>query len=199
MDKTLLGLILGAGLLVVFASACGGGSGGERRTGVPDLDGVISTVTSKNTAAMSDLVQFSTLACTTATGEGGPPKCAPGEIDGSNVDVFETYDCAINWRRRTDVDALLAQVPALAPRIYAALPTPPAYEPGGQFRDAAAGARGQYVAVFDTGVTQAQRRGMAVAVGSGKIVAIWFGCGAGTGPESFVPANQTDFLLKPPA
>lgn len=196
MNKKSLALILGVGFLLV-ATACGGGA--KKRTDVTDVDGVIDAVTSREATAISDRLQFSTLPCTTATGEGGPPKCAAGEADGTKVDVFETYDCAVNWRRRTDVDAMVRQVSALAPRVYAAFRTPPAYEPGGQFRDAAAVAASQYIAVFDTDVTTDQRRGIAVAVGSGKIAAIWFGCGAGTGPDAFVPAGQADFLLKPPS
>lgn len=53
-----------------------------------EVDTRIDTVLAGNQNDVSQLLQFTKLACTHADGLGGPPKCAEGETEGALVDVF---------------------------------------------------------------------------------------------------------------
>lgn len=58
------------------------------RTGIQEIDHVIDVIMKSDIEARLDLVQFTSTACTTTGGLGGPPKCEPGEADGTIVDAF---------------------------------------------------------------------------------------------------------------
>jgi len=60
----------------------------DMRTGIKEIDHVIDAIMDKDIEARLDLVQFTTTACTTTDGLGGPPNCEPGEADGTIVDAF---------------------------------------------------------------------------------------------------------------
>ena len=60
----------------------------DMRTGIEEIDHVIDVMMNTNIDARLALVQFTTTACTTKGGLGGPPKCEPGEADGTIVDAF---------------------------------------------------------------------------------------------------------------
>lgn len=53
------------------------------------------------------LVQFLTTACTTADGLGGPPKCAPGEAQGTLVEVFPIAGAEGHFVRPEEIDRTL--------------------------------------------------------------------------------------------
>lgn len=57
-------------------------------TGIPEIDIIIDTVLKGNTQEELPLLQFSTLACTHAEGLGGPPKCRPDELEGTEIEAF---------------------------------------------------------------------------------------------------------------
>jgi hypothetical protein len=58
------------------------------RTGIAEIDLVIDAVMFQDANARIDLIRYTTSACTTADGFGGPPKCEPGEIKDTPVDAF---------------------------------------------------------------------------------------------------------------
>jgi len=58
------------------------------RTGIAEVDAVLAAVESGDPQALRDLVHFTTVACTTAEGLGGPPKCREGEAGGTLVTVL---------------------------------------------------------------------------------------------------------------
>ena len=69
------------------------------RTGIADIDAVLTAVESGDSQELRDLVRFTTVACTTAEGLGGPPKCRGNEADGTLVHVLpfigsEEVSCA---------------------------------------------------------------------------------------------------------
>lgn len=53
------------------------------------------------------LVQFLTTGCTTADGLGGPPKCAPGEVQGTLVEVFPIAGVEGHFVRPEEIDRTL--------------------------------------------------------------------------------------------
>jgi hypothetical protein len=58
------------------------------RTGIEDVDAIIDAILSGDIEARRALVHYTTSACTTADGLGGPPKCEPDEADGTMVKAF---------------------------------------------------------------------------------------------------------------
>jgi len=58
------------------------------RTGIDEIDKVIDTILSADVEARIALVHFTTSACTTADGLGGPPKCEVSEPDGTLIEAF---------------------------------------------------------------------------------------------------------------
>ena len=50
-----------------------------------ELDPVISAVLSNDLEARRALIHFTTAGCTNAQGLGGPPKCEPGQTEGTPV------------------------------------------------------------------------------------------------------------------
>jgi hypothetical protein len=57
-------------------------------TGIDEIDKVIDAIMGNDIDDRLEMVRMITTACTTADGLGGPPKCEPGEADGTIVDVF---------------------------------------------------------------------------------------------------------------
>jgi hypothetical protein len=58
------------------------------RTGIEEIDRIIDVILSHNIEARVEFIRYTTSACTTADGLGGPPKCTPGEADGTLVEAF---------------------------------------------------------------------------------------------------------------
>lgn len=57
-------------------------------TGIAEIDAIIETMLSGNPQAEIQFLQFSLLPCTHADGLGGPPKCEPGEEEGTPIEAF---------------------------------------------------------------------------------------------------------------
>ena len=53
------------------------------------------------------LVQYISVGCTTADGLGGPPKCAPGEAEGTLVEVFPVGEAEGYFVRPEEIDRTL--------------------------------------------------------------------------------------------
>ena len=60
----------------------------DTRTGIDEIDKVIDAILDVGIDARLELIHLTRTACTTADGFGGPPKCEPGQSDGTIVDVF---------------------------------------------------------------------------------------------------------------
>jgi hypothetical protein len=58
------------------------------RTGIQEIDKIIDVVMSDDIETRIELVGFTTSACTTGDGLGGPPRCNPEEEDGKIVEAF---------------------------------------------------------------------------------------------------------------
>jgi hypothetical protein len=74
------------------------------------LHTIVSAVARGDRAALDELVALQSLPCTTAQGAGGPPKCEPGEADGTVVDVLALSSCEGGWVRASQVPATMAQL-----------------------------------------------------------------------------------------
>lgn len=57
-------------------------------TGIDEVDKVIYATMGYDIDARLEMVRMSTTACTSSDGLGGPPKCEPGEADGTIVEAF---------------------------------------------------------------------------------------------------------------
>lgn len=79
----------------------------ETRTGISDVDSVITAVLSDDLAARRALVHFLTAPCTTAQGAGGPPKCAADQAEGTEVEVFPIMEGEGQFASRDTLDLFL--------------------------------------------------------------------------------------------
>jgi hypothetical protein len=57
-------------------------------TGILEIDRAVAIILSNNLEARRDLVHFSKSGCTHELGMGGPPKCEPGQAEGTPVEHF---------------------------------------------------------------------------------------------------------------
>jgi hypothetical protein len=73
------------------------------RTGDTDVDAVLAAVESGDPQQLRDLFRFTTVACTTAEGLGGPPKCQDGEAEGTPVEVLPFLGSEGHFLRAADV------------------------------------------------------------------------------------------------
>lgn len=125
---------------------------------------VVTAVVGKQPAALTPVLAYQQVGCTTAQGAGGPPKCRPGDPQGTVYRVFPTGRCEGEWV--TDGAAAVAQiVPALgqlyaAARVQAPNPDPEPYWPKGQSVVVFRGTDGQaggYFVLDATRVVRAHR------------------------------------------
>ena len=62
--------------------------GTQAYTGISVVDAIVQKLLMGDQEAIRQLIQFTEIACTTAQGLGGPPKCAASEAEGTPVAVF---------------------------------------------------------------------------------------------------------------
>lgn len=74
------------------------------------LHTIVSAVARGDRAALDELVALQSVPCTTAQGAGGPPKCEPGEPDGTVVDVLALASCEGGWARESQIPSTMAQL-----------------------------------------------------------------------------------------
>jgi hypothetical protein len=77
------------------------------RTGIAEVDRAIDGVLNADRDSLRALVHFLTTPCTNRQGLGGPPKCNPGETEGTPVEVFPVGGVEGSFARRVDIDRLL--------------------------------------------------------------------------------------------
>ena len=77
------------------------------RTNIKDVDLIIDAVLANDLEARRKLIAYIMTPCTTAQGAGGPPKCAPGETNGTRVEVFPFLGEEGEHIRRPAIDRIL--------------------------------------------------------------------------------------------
>jgi hypothetical protein len=144
---------------------------GTVTTGDAELDAVIAAVLAGDIDSLVERAQFLTLACSTATGVGGPPQCADGEAEGTEVQVFPFAACEGEYYREDGVPGLLEREIGEDPRIYAAF----------ELLDLGTETfpRGDIGILFETPTAGSGDLGLIFGVdGEGNIVNLWRGCAA---------------------
>lgn len=183
--------------LPILLLACGDDDTGseaspttENGSGVAGVDHVVAVVEARDRESLRGLIQLSSIACTTETGAGGPPKCLSGEANGTTVQAFVYQTCSLEWKREADVGAALDAFWELSPELYAAFDPPTDYV-----------LNGDYVVVFegpDPRLEGRDKRGAAVAVDDrGNVIGLWLACGAGDDGATLVPDNVSGYLIAP--
>lgn len=132
---------------------------------IPPIVGqVISAVVSKQTSSLVPLIAYQQVGCTTAQGLGGPPKCKPGDAQGTVYRVFPSGTCEGEWA--TDGAATITQLVPTFDQLYAAAkvaapnPDPEPYWPKGEsvvVFSGANGAPGGYLVLNATQIVRAHR------------------------------------------
>lgn len=77
------------------------------RTGIAGVDAIIAAFLTNKIEDRRPLMRYLTTPCTTAQGGGGPPKCAPGQADGTLVEVFPFSVAEGEFVRRDGIDRIL--------------------------------------------------------------------------------------------
>jgi hypothetical protein len=94
-------------ILALTAAACSGAEGGS--SSLPaSAQQAIEAVEASDAAALAALAQVASVPCTTADGLGGPPKCEPGQADGTMVSVLAAASCEGYHLKQGDVEGSLA-------------------------------------------------------------------------------------------
>ena len=181
-------------VIAVLGGACGGDDR-PARTDIAQVDAVIDAVETQDRDRLRDLLQFTSVPCTDDSGAGGSPRCQ-GEAAGTNVEVMQTNQCEPQWLRREDAGALLDDVVALDPDLYAAFETPEAFY-----------VQGRYTVVFEGDDPRIDETGLKryMAVGveadNGLITGVAFGCGIDEPVHFLLPHRDEGFdawIIEPP-
>jgi hypothetical protein len=94
MKLTHLGL--GALMLLMLSLAlvaCSGDDSKKSGTGVPAVDDAIAAIIAGDATALAEQAVFSQIGCTNVDGLGGPPKCGPGQAEGTQLEVLPAAAC----------------------------------------------------------------------------------------------------------
>lgn len=75
----------------------------ETSTGIEAIDRVIAALQSADPAALQGLMSFAAAPCTNADGLGGPPKCAPGEAEGTQVEGLPVWGPEGHYMRKSEM------------------------------------------------------------------------------------------------
>lgn len=78
----------------------------DTRTGVHIVDAIIEAVLADDLEAERALVHYTTTACTTVSGLGGPPKCRADETEGTLVEAFPVLGVEGMHVRREEIDGV---------------------------------------------------------------------------------------------
>ncbi len=74
----------------------------ETRTGITELDNIIDEVLAHDFVALRGLTDFTVIGCTHVEGLGGPPKCAPNEVEGTLLEVVPFLGPEGHHKRRAE-------------------------------------------------------------------------------------------------
>lgn len=136
---------------------------------------VVVNVVASNIDGLSALAKPQQVACSTAQGAGGPPKCKPGEAAGTMTSMFPTGRCEGEWAAdpKAALTALVAQPVQLYASVEVKAPTPDP-EPFWP--------KGKYVVMFTA--SGGNPPGIYFVLDDANIVRAHAICGAGAGTET---------------
>lgn len=93
------------------------------------IDSIIKAVLSNDPEQVRPLIQFQTIPCTTAEGLGGPPKCAEGQAEGTEVTGFPVLGGEGGFVDETTIDGTLNSLKTGGLFGVYIVPTDPPAEP----------------------------------------------------------------------
>lgn len=96
-------VVLALVIMTVTSGCAAPAPSGAEPTGLPALDAIIAAAQSANPVALVPFIEYTRAACTNADGVGGPPKCLPGEAEGTVVEVLPCLGPEGNFVRKADV------------------------------------------------------------------------------------------------
>jgi hypothetical protein len=124
---------------------------------------VIDAVAVRDGPTLTSMAEYQHVPCTTRQGLGVPPKCKPGDSEGTTYTVFATGSCEGTWT--DDASLPLSGISSLAGPVYAvAAVTPPQPDPEPEwpkgsyivlFNRTAPDKPGPYFILSDTGIVRA--------------------------------------------
>jgi hypothetical protein len=163
------------------------GAGGDRQTGVAEVDAVIAMIEAGDAAAVAAEAAFIQLKCVSQSqGSGGLPQCQSGETEGTDVSVFPVVGCEGEHIREDDLDEYLEQrFAGQDPSLYAVVQhtEPPESE---QFPT------GDYGAIFEL---SGQNGAMVGISEQGEVVTLVTLCNAS--PEDILDEQTGDVVVEP--
>ena len=162
-------------------------------TGIAEVDGVIRAVLNRDTAALAALMPLQSVACTNASGAGGPPKCpetATGYApEGTAVQAFPVLQCEGFWVEETGT--LIRELVRANPELYGVVQlrfaTPLFGEPHLPRPD-----YGVILSVSNPPGAPLDRRGIMLMLEDGVVAVAYYLC---TGPpEAFLRKQPQPYL-----
>ncbi len=155
------------------------------RTGLESLDKVLEGILSNRVEDRKALVNYTEVGCTTADGLGGPPRCLPGEAEGTLLEVLPILGSEGHHARRDSIDqALSFQVEGL----YAIYLIP---EDAWQDESYPTGEYGVVVVLADNPFP------MTVHVKEGGIIRLDYHLGKT--PDQVIEGREGELILPPPS
>ncbi|MEI6136472.1 MAG: hypothetical protein WCQ48_03530 [Chloroflexota bacterium] len=153
----------------------------------PAVAQVVVAMTTHKPEDLTGLVAYQQVACTTAQGAGGPPKCKTGDSQGTVYRVFATGGCEGEWV--TDARPILKQIADTSGPLFAVVkltrPNPDP-EPGWPKGDAAM--------IYNAG----SGAGGYFVVADAQIVRAHTYCGAPAIDALLKQLGATEFYVAPP-
>jgi hypothetical protein len=158
----------------------------------PVVAEVIAAVTARQVGPLERLVQYQQVACTTAQGAGGPPKCQGSDPVGTVYRRFPSGACEGEWA--VDAAPVLAQIVTSVGGLYGvATLAPPQQDPEPYWP------KGDVVVMFSGGSNGGP--GGYFILGGEKILRVHVLCDRGAGSElaTIKALGGTSFLIAPTA
>ena len=167
-------------------------------SGDPPIDAILEAVEAGDVEKLASFFELQDVACTSATGLGGPPKCSDfsgNPSDGTTVQALPAGGCEGYWVN--DLEAAASTFLDLSPTLFAVIkleqPKVASFDGYVPLADAAM--------IFEHEQSGKRRFGYMWLLSGGRIVALSGGCG--TGPEIWLdgPASFEDYrvILRGPA
>jgi len=158
----------------------------ERRTGIEAVDAVVDAVVAGDVQRLRRFVRFTPVPCeANPAGIRAPPKCRPGEAEGTPVDVLPVAQCEGLYLRSDEVDTALRSLQSGNPTLYAVYLTSAEYWPPGD-----------YVAIFSSNAPDLREVAEQLLITDGRLVGVVQGCGET--PEQIVEADHFGHVVLPP-
>ena len=155
-------------------------------TGIQAVDDAIDAALAGDDGALAEQIVLSTEACAVNTGgAGGPPVCAQGEADGTEVQVFPTSTCEGEWNRPDVIPAVVDRFLQGIGEVYAIYNVPAQYYPPGS-----------YSAIFTATEIDGRESVREIVVTDDGISGLSFGCGS-TPPEFIAARPLNDPIVAP--